>query len=99
MAGKLATRLDDYVRLVPAVKQAPDKTLWLTYDPEADVLYVNYRKPSRASDSELTDDDVIVRYDGDDIIGLTILHAGHRTLKQIDEAVQKNVGRKRRRTR
>ncbi|MBI5670484.1 MAG: DUF2283 domain-containing protein [Chloroflexi bacterium] len=41
-------------------------------------LYINYKKPSIATDSELTDDDVIVRYDGDDIIGLTVLHASRR---------------------
>jgi len=67
-----------YLDLIPAVKNAPEKSLWLTYDAEADVLYVNFRKPSRATDSELTDEDVLVRYDGDEVIGLTILHAGER---------------------
>jgi len=43
------------------------------------VLYVNYRKPSVATDSEITQDDVIVRYEGDEIVGLTILHASQRT--------------------
>jgi uncharacterized protein YuzE len=48
------------------------------YDAEADVLYVNFKKPSHATDSELTDDDIIVRYEGDDIAGLTRLHASRR---------------------
>jgi uncharacterized protein YuzE len=52
--------------------------LWLSYDQEADTLYVNFRKPSHATDSDLTDDDVIVRYEKDEIIGLTILHASRR---------------------
>ena len=51
---------------------------WLSYDQEADTLYVNFRKPSHATDSDLTDDDVIVRYEKDEIIGLTILHASRR---------------------
>jgi uncharacterized protein YuzE len=42
------------------------------------VLYLNFKKPSVASDSELTEGDVIVRYDGDEVIGLTILHASKR---------------------
>jgi uncharacterized protein YuzE len=42
------------------------------------VLYINFRKPSHATDSELTDDDVIIRYEGDDVIGLTILNASKR---------------------
>jgi uncharacterized protein YuzE len=55
-----------------------EKYLWSSYDAEADVLYINFKKPSHASDSELTDDDVIIRYEGDIIVGLTILHASTR---------------------
>lgn len=53
----------------------------VTYDTEADTLYVNYKKPSAATDSELTDDDVIVRYQGDEVVGFTILHASQRDPK------------------
>ena len=70
--------LEQYLTMIPAVKQAPQRSLWLTYDAEADVLYINFRKPSRATESELTDDDVIVRYEGDEIIGITILRAAQR---------------------
>lgn len=68
----------DYLSLVDAVKNSPKKYLWSTYDAEADVLYINFKKPSFATDSELTDDDVIVRYENDDVVGLTILHASKR---------------------
>ena len=68
----------DYLPLISVVKQAPQKYLWSSYDPEADVLYVNFKKPSFATDSELTDDDVIIRYEEDEVIGLTILHASKR---------------------
>ena len=47
-------------------------------DAEADVLHINFKKPSKATDSELTDDDVIIRYEGDEVVGLTILHASTR---------------------
>lgn len=70
--------IQEYLNLIPAVKHAPRGYLWSSYDPEADVLYVNFKKPSHATDSELTDDDVIVRYEGEEIIGLTILHASKR---------------------
>jgi uncharacterized protein YuzE len=50
----------------------------MSYDAEADVLYVNFKKPSCATDSALTDDDVIVCYEGEEVIGLTILHASQR---------------------
>ena len=70
--------LAEYLRLVPAVKQSPQGYLWLSYDQEADTLYINFKKPSFATDSEITDEDIIVRYEGDQIIGLTVLHASAR---------------------
>jgi uncharacterized protein YuzE len=70
--------VDDYLRLLPTVKESPQRNLWLSYDSEADVLYVNFKKPSDATDSELTDDEVIVRYEGEEIVGFTILHASKR---------------------
>jgi uncharacterized protein YuzE len=68
----------EYVGLMPAVRQSPQGFLWSSYDAEADVLYVNFKKPSHATDSEITDDDIIVRYEGDEMVGLTILHASKR---------------------
>jgi len=69
---------EDYLKLVPVLKLLPQKFLWSSYDAEADVLYVNFKKPSHATDSELTDDDVVIRYEGDEVIGLTVLHASER---------------------
>ncbi len=70
--------LSNYMALVGAVMRSPRGYLWSSYDAEADTLYINFKKPSHATDSELTDDDVIVRYEGDEVIGLTILHASTR---------------------
>ena len=74
----VVTEINDYLELVPAVMRSPHRYLWSSYDAEADVLYVNFKKPAHATDSELTDTDVIIRYEGDEIIGLTILHASTR---------------------
>lgn len=62
------------------IRATPEKYMWLSYDAEADVLYINFRKPSTATDSELTDDDVIIRYDGDEVVGYTVLHASQRQM-------------------
>jgi uncharacterized protein YuzE len=70
--------IEEYLRLLPYIKQTEQGSLWMSYDAEADVLYVNFKKPSYATDSELTDDDVIIRYEGEEVIGLTILHASQR---------------------
>jgi uncharacterized protein YuzE len=73
-----ALAIEEYLRLLPSLKQTGQGSLWMSYDTEADVLYVNFKKPSYATDSELTDDDVIIRYEGEEVIGLTILHASQR---------------------
>ena len=58
--------------------------MWFSYDEEADVLYVSFNKLSQADDSELTDDDVIIRYEKGDVIGITVLHASDRKTRQAD---------------
>ena len=73
-----ALAIEEYLRLLPSLKQTGQGSLWLSYDTEADVLYVNFKKPSYATDSELTEDDVLIRYEGEEVIGLTILHASQR---------------------
>lgn len=70
--------VQDFLKLIPVFRQAPEDSLWMTYDRDADVVYINFKKPSHATDSELTEDDVILRYEGDELIGLTILHASKR---------------------
>jgi uncharacterized protein YuzE len=71
----------EYLKLIPAANRAPQHSIWLTYDTEADVLYVNFKKPSFATDSEMTEDDVIVRYEGEEVIGFSVLHASKRMEK------------------
>jgi uncharacterized protein YuzE len=73
-----AAPIEEYLKLVPALRRSPQGYLWSSYDQEAEVSYINFKKPSHATDSELTDDDVIVRYEGEEIIGLTVLHASRR---------------------
>jgi uncharacterized protein YuzE len=70
--------VDEYLKLLPTLKESPSHLLWSSYDPEADTLYINFKKPSHATDSDITDDDVIIRYDGSEVVGLTILHASKR---------------------
>jgi uncharacterized protein YuzE len=60
------------------------KTVWSSYDNEADVLYLHFKKPNHADNSEMTEDEVIIRYEKDEIIGMTILNASQR-LKNIPE--------------
>ena len=75
--------IQEYLSLIPAVNRTRQHAVWTTYDAEADTLYVNFKKPGHATDSEMTDDDIIVRYEGKDIIGFTVLHACKRLKKTV----------------
>ncbi len=54
------------------------KTVWASYDSEADVLYLHFKKPNHADDSVMTEDEIIIRYENKEIIGITILNASKR---------------------
>ncbi len=53
----------------------PARNVWLDYDEEADVLYISFRKPQRATKTVEVDEDILVRKDGAEIVGLTIMNA------------------------
>jgi len=52
------------------------------FDKEADVLYISFSPGTPADDSELTDNDIIIRYKNKKIIGLTVLHFSERRRKK-----------------
>lgn len=60
---------------VPELLDVPYSRIWTVYDKEADVLYLNFKKPSHADDSELTDDDLIIRYEMGAVVEITVLNA------------------------
>jgi len=71
--------LEQVLNVVPQVLQLHQNNIWFSYDEEADVLYLNFKKPSHADDSELLDNDVIVRYENNEIVGMTIMNASKKT--------------------
>lgn len=74
----LTADIKDFIKLLPAMKESPSRGAWISYDEEADTMYVSFKKPAVATDSEITDDDLIIRYEEKDIVGITILHASKR---------------------
>ena len=46
--------------------------IWVDYDQEVDVLYLSFRRPQQATDSEL-EDNFIYHYDGEELVGVTIM--------------------------
>lgn len=72
--------VEKILNIVPQLIGIPYMRIWSSYDKEADVLYINFKKPSNADDSELTDEDVIIRYEKGEVVGITILNASKRKI-------------------
>lgn len=64
------------------IMKIPVKHMWVDYDKEADVLYVSFRKPQRAKKTLELDDDILVRMDGREIVGITILNASTKAREE-----------------
>ncbi len=67
--------IDQILRIVPDLLKVPSPQMWTDYDQEADVLYINFKKPSRVDDSKILRDSIIVRSEHGKIVGITILNA------------------------
>jgi uncharacterized protein YuzE len=82
--------IDRYLKIASNVSDLPKRDFHLSYDAEADVVYINFHNPPRpAEDSELSDDDLIIRYDErEEVVGLTILHASKRQPKSDQQSPQ-----------
>jgi uncharacterized protein YuzE len=52
--------------------------VWLDYDKEADVLYMSFRRPQKPTETTERENGILIRKDGEDIVGLTILNASKR---------------------
>lgn len=67
------------VQSIPLLLNFPTPKFWVDYDCEADVLYISFDRPQNATDSEMTDDGFLLRYRGEQLIGVTILDASKRS--------------------
>ncbi|HEX9974238.1 MAG TPA: DUF2283 domain-containing protein [bacterium] len=56
------------------------KKMWLDYDEEADVLYISFQRPQQATDSEMLDNGILLRYRKEKLVGVTVLDASTRNL-------------------
>ncbi len=77
-AKKTADFVSNCVAVATEMLKLPTQHMWLDYDKQADVLYMSFRKPQRATETIELGDDILIRKDGKDIVGLTILNASTR---------------------
>lgn len=64
---------------VPLLIDFPVERFWVDYDREADVLYLSFQRPQKATDTELTDEGILLRYRDEQLVGITVLDASTRS--------------------
>jgi len=72
-----STAMKGILRAVPALLEMPAQ-MWVDYDADADVLYLAFDRPQKATDSELRDDGIIIHRRQRRVVGVTILDASQR---------------------
>ncbi len=74
---KAETFIKNCIAIASDIVKLPLEHMWIDYDREADVLYLSFRKPQRATKTIETDD-ILIRKDADRIVGITILNASSK---------------------
>jgi uncharacterized protein YuzE len=62
----------------PYLLKFPHKKMWIDYDQEADVLYISFKRPQKATDSEMMKNGILLRYRNKELVGMTIMEASKR---------------------
>lgn len=65
-------------KAVPLLIGFPVRRFWVDYDKEADDLYISLRRPQKATNTKITDDGILFRYQGEQLVGVTVLDASAR---------------------
>ena len=73
MADRIVSR-----ELIRGLLDLSARHLWSDYDPEADVLYISFRKPQQANDSIMEDDGNVYHYHDNELVGITVLNASQQ---------------------
>ena len=82
MAKTMSQKTQSFVKgcltMASDMVKLSSRQVWIDYDKEADVLYMSFRRPQRATKTVELDEDVLVRKDGREIVGITVLNASTR---------------------
>ncbi len=76
--NELNRTLKEITRMIPHFLNFPETKMWIDYDREADVIYINFKKPQRATDSEMLENGILLRYRDEQLVGITVLDASKR---------------------
>jgi len=68
--------IESLLRMVPHFTK--QQNMWVKYDQDVDVLYVDVLNSDRVDNAILTEDNIIIRYVRDEVAGITVLDASSR---------------------
>ena len=69
---------DAVFQAIPLLIDFPVQRFWVDYDQEADVLYLGFQRPQKVTDTEMTDEGILLRYRDNQLVGITVLDASTR---------------------
>jgi len=77
----VAEEVKKIVNAVPMLLDFPAKRFHVDYDKEADVLYISFERPQKATDTEITDEGILLRFRESKLVGITILNVSRFKVK------------------
>jgi uncharacterized protein YuzE len=79
MEKTIDPRISDMLsKAVPLLLGFPAPRFWVDYDRDADVLYISFKRPQKATDTTMTEDGILLRHRGDHLVSITVLDASTR---------------------
>ena len=90
--------IESIVDLTPELLRLPAGRMWTSCDQGADVLYINFKKPSHADDSELLDSGILVRYEQGEVSSAGESHPDALSEPYVNVSAHTAPARKPRRT-
>lgn len=70
---------NNITKAIPLLINFPESRFNVDYDQDADVMYISFKRPQKATDTQMTDDGILLRYRNDELVGITILDASTRS--------------------
>ena len=76
--------INELLDIIPHITSIPYRKIWIDYDEEVDVLYMNFTYPPQAVGHEEDENGIIKNYDEEgELVGLTII-AAKRFIEKFD---------------
>ncbi len=57
------------------------RVAWTSYDNDEDILYLHFKKPGLTNTVKMKEDEVVIHYKNNEIIGVTIIDAKQKLKK------------------